>query len=50
MPEGDRQTAPRYQDVESVDKPEIIDDDGTRVRIVCGGFWGKRGASANRTV
>ena len=23
--------------------PEIIDDDGTRVRVVCGDFWGKRG-------
>ena len=23
--------------------PEIVDDDGTRVRVVCGEFWGKRG-------
>ena len=23
--------------------PEVIDDDGTRVRIICGEFWGKRG-------
>ena len=23
--------------------PEVIDDDGTRVRVVCGEFWGKRG-------
>jgi redox-sensitive bicupin YhaK (pirin superfamily) len=23
--------------------PEITDDDGTRVRVVCGEFWGKRG-------
>ena len=23
--------------------PEIVDDDGTRARIVCGSFWGKRG-------
>ncbi len=23
--------------------PEITDDDGTQVRVVCGNFWGKRG-------
>jgi redox-sensitive bicupin YhaK (pirin superfamily) len=23
--------------------PEVVDDDGTRVRIVCGSFWGKKG-------
>ena len=23
--------------------PEVIDDDGTKVRIVCGNFWGKKG-------
>ena len=36
-------TAPRYQDVEGKDVPEIIDDDGTRVRVVVGEFWGKKG-------
>jgi redox-sensitive bicupin YhaK (pirin superfamily) len=36
-------TAPRYQDVGSREIPEITDDDGTRVRVVCGSFWGKRG-------
>jgi redox-sensitive bicupin YhaK (pirin superfamily) len=36
-------TRPRYQDVASGDIPEIVDDDGTRVRVVCGDFWGKRG-------
>ena len=25
------------------DVPEIVDDDGTRVRLVCGDFWGKTG-------
>ena len=34
-------TAPRYQEVKAVDIPEIKDDDGTHVRIVCGSFWGK---------
>jgi quercetin 2,3-dioxygenase len=36
-------TAPRYQDVKAAEIPEIVDDDGTRVRVVCGDFWGKRG-------
>jgi hypothetical protein len=36
-------TAPRYQDVKAAQIPEVIDDDGTRVRVVCGDFWGKRG-------
>jgi redox-sensitive bicupin YhaK (pirin superfamily) len=36
-------TAPRYQDIPSVEVPEIVDDDGTRVRVVCGDFWGRRG-------
>jgi redox-sensitive bicupin YhaK (pirin superfamily) len=36
-------TAPRYQDVAAREIPEITDDDGTTVRVVCGEFWGKRG-------
>jgi redox-sensitive bicupin YhaK (pirin superfamily) len=43
LPAAMKMTAPRYQDVESADVPEVIDDDGTRVRVVCGEFWGKRG-------
>ena len=31
-------TAPRYQDVLSKDVPEVIDDDGTTARILCGDF------------
>ena len=23
--------------------PEVVDDDGTRVRVICGEFWGKAG-------
>ena len=34
-------TAPRYQDVQGKDIPEIIDDDGTRVKVIVGNFWGK---------
>jgi len=36
-------TAPRYQDIQGSDIPEIIDDDGTRVKIITGKFWGKKG-------
>jgi hypothetical protein len=39
-------TAPRYQDVKAPDIPEVVDDDGTRVRVVCGSFWGRRGPVA----
>src|SRR6202050_4290217 len=38
-----KMTAPRYQDIKGAEVPEVIDDDGTRVRVVCGDFWGKRG-------
>lgn len=43
LPSSQKMTTPRYQDVESKDIPEILDDDGTVVRIVCGSFWGKSG-------
>lgn len=43
LPSSLKMTAPRYQDVQGGDIPVVIDDDGTRVRIITGGFWGKRG-------
>jgi hypothetical protein len=43
LPASLKMTAPRYQDVTARDIPEVMDDDGTRVRIVCGSFWGKSG-------
>ena len=43
LPSSLKMTAPRYQDVAAADIPEIVDDDGTRVRVVVGEFWGKRG-------
>ncbi|MGH6771663.1 MAG: pirin family protein, partial [Xanthobacteraceae bacterium] len=42
LPSSLKMTAPRYQDVKAAEIPEVIDDDGTRVRVVCGEFWGKR--------
>ena len=43
LPSSLKMTAPRYQDVKGADIPEIVDDDGTRVRVVCGNFWGRSG-------
>ena len=43
LPSSLKMTAPRYQDVTGKDIPQVIDDDGTSVRIVCGTFWGKTG-------
>ena len=43
LPRALKMTAPRYQDVQAKDIPEVTDDDGTHVRIVVGDFWGKKG-------
>jgi quercetin 2,3-dioxygenase len=43
LPSSLKMTAPRYQDIQGAEIPEIIDDDGTRVRVVCGEFWDRRG-------
>jgi len=43
LPSALKMTAPRYQDIPAPGIPEAVDDDGTRVRVVCGEFWGKRG-------
>jgi redox-sensitive bicupin YhaK (pirin superfamily) len=36
-------TSPRYQEVKAKDIPVATDDDGTRVRVVCGSLWGTTG-------
>jgi len=43
LPSSLKMTAPRYQDIKAPEIPEITDDDDTRVRVICGDFWGKRG-------
>ena len=43
LPGSLKMTTPRYQDVDAKEIPEIIDDDGSVVRIITGEFWGKQG-------
>src|SRR4051812_46017136 len=43
LPSSLKMTAPRYQDIPAREIPEVIDDDGTRVRVICGDFWGRKG-------
>jgi quercetin 2,3-dioxygenase len=43
LPSSLKMTRPRYQDVSAQDIPEVVDDDGTRVRVICGDFWGRKG-------
>ncbi|HLJ87025.1 MAG TPA: pirin family protein [Candidatus Angelobacter sp.] len=43
LPSSLKMTDPRYQDIPSSAIPEITDDDGTHVRVICGDFGGKKG-------
>jgi redox-sensitive bicupin YhaK (pirin superfamily) len=43
LPGDLKMTSPRYQDVEAKEIPEIFEDDGTRVKVIIGEFWGKTG-------
>ena len=43
LPSALKMTAPRYQDVKGRDIPDILEDDGTVVKVIVGEFRGKRG-------
>jgi len=43
LPAALKMTPPRYQEVKAADIPDVTDDDGTQVRLVCGHFWGRVG-------
>jgi quercetin 2,3-dioxygenase len=43
LPSSLKMTAPRYQDIPAIEIPEMVDDDGTRVRVICGDFRDRRG-------
>jgi quercetin 2,3-dioxygenase len=43
LPSAQKMTDPRYQEVKAPEIPEIKEDDGTEVRLICGSFGGKVG-------
>jgi quercetin 2,3-dioxygenase len=43
LPSSLKMIAPRYQDIAAAEIPEVVDDDGTRVRVIVGDFWGRKG-------
>ncbi|MBP1605056.1 MAG: Pirin domain protein [Acidobacteria bacterium] len=43
LPSSLKMTTPRYQEIKSAEVPEVTEDDGTKVRVICGGFWGVSG-------
>jgi len=43
LPSSLKMTPPRYQEVKAASIPEVTDDDGTRVRVVCGDYRGIKG-------
>jgi redox-sensitive bicupin YhaK (pirin superfamily) len=43
LPSALKMTTPRYQDIESAAIPEVTDDDGSRIRVICGSLWGVSG-------
>jgi redox-sensitive bicupin YhaK (pirin superfamily) len=43
LPSSLKMTKPRYQDILGRDVPEVMEDDGTTVRVLCGSFGGKTG-------
>jgi quercetin 2,3-dioxygenase len=43
LPSSLKMTNPRYQDIPASAIPEVMDDDGTHVRVISGEFWGKKG-------
>ncbi len=43
LPSSMKMMNPRYQDIKSGEIPEVVEDDGTRVRIVCGSYGNASG-------
>jgi len=41
LPSSLKMTAPRYQDITSADLPLLLEDDGTRIKVIIGDFKGK---------
>jgi redox-sensitive bicupin YhaK (pirin superfamily) len=43
LPSSLKMAPPRYQDIPAAAIPEVVEDDGTKVRVICGNFWGRSG-------
>jgi redox-sensitive bicupin YhaK (pirin superfamily) len=43
LPSSLKMMKPRYQEVHASEVPEAVDDDGTRVRVICGSLMGVKG-------
>ncbi len=43
LPSSLKMTAPRYQEIQAEGIPELMEDDGTSIRVICGQGWGVRG-------
>jgi redox-sensitive bicupin YhaK (pirin superfamily) len=43
LPASLKMTDPRYQDIPSAAIPEVGDDDGTQIRVICGDYHGIKG-------
>ena len=43
LPSSLKMTGPRYQDIRSGDIPQVVEDDGTRIRVIGGEIWGTSG-------
>jgi redox-sensitive bicupin YhaK (pirin superfamily) len=43
LPAALKMTNPRYQDIPAAAIPEVTEDDGTKARVICGEFWGRKG-------
>lgn len=43
LPAADKMMPPRYRDIQSIDIPELIRENGVRIKIICGEIDGIRG-------
>ncbi|HUV13954.1 MAG TPA: pirin family protein [Acidobacteriota bacterium] len=43
LPSSLKMTPPRYQDIQAAYIPEVTEDDGTTIRVICGNIWGVQG-------
>ncbi len=46
LPSSLKMSRPAYRDIRAEEIPEVIEDDGTRARVVAGEWWGRRGPVA----